>query len=214
MSEAQTVPAVYRAIAAVSADLAKIGIRKTRKNEQQHYNFRGIDEVLNTLAPVLAAHGLVILPRVTSRDVTERTTKTGSVLFFVTVRVEFDFMAIADGSCHTIVTYGEAQDSGDKATNKAMSAAYKYAAFLAFCIPVEAMATDADATTAADVVPAVPKGFDAWLDDLTAVSDEGEAKLKAAWLSSSKELRAHLTSTHPELWASLKAKAVKVEVSA
>lgn len=37
-------------------------------------------------------------------------------------------------------------DSGDKATNKAMSIAYKYAAFQAFCIPTEDTAIDADAT--------------------------------------------------------------------
>jgi hypothetical protein len=45
-----------------------------------------------------------------------------------------------------VQTYGEAMDSADKATNKAMSAAYKYAAFLAFCIPTEGD-NDADATT-------------------------------------------------------------------
>jgi hypothetical protein len=41
---------------------------------------------------------------------------------------------------------GEAMDSGDKSSNKAMSAAYKYAAFQAFCIPTEGD-NDADATT-------------------------------------------------------------------
>jgi hypothetical protein len=39
-------------------------------------------------------------------------------------------------------------DSADKATNKAMSAAYKYLALLVFCIPTEASAeTDADFST-------------------------------------------------------------------
>ena len=37
-------------------------------------------------------------------------------------------------------------DSGDKATNKAMSAAFKYAAFQAFAIPTESD-NDADSTT-------------------------------------------------------------------
>jgi hypothetical protein len=62
------------------------------------------------------------------------------------VEAEFDFVAASDGSKHTVKTYGEAMDSGDKATNKAMSAAYKYAAFQAFCIPTEGD-NDADATT-------------------------------------------------------------------
>ncbi|ELY4141589.1 ERF family protein, partial [Cronobacter sakazakii] len=84
-------------------------------------------------------------PRITERTVTERTTPKGTVLFYVVVKAEFDFVSTKDGSVHTVVTYGEAMDSGDKATNKAMSIAYKYAAFQAFCIPTEETAIDADA---------------------------------------------------------------------
>ncbi len=145
-AQVPAVAGVYRAILAVAADMARDGIGKTRQNVQQGYKFRGIDEVLNALAPSLVAHGLVILPRCIGRIVTERATKTGGTLFYVVVEAEFDFVAISDGSKHTVKTYGEAMDSADKATNKAMSAAYKYAAFQAFCIPI-AGDTDADATT-------------------------------------------------------------------
>ena len=55
----------------------------------------------------------------------------------MTVHAEFDFVSAEDGTKHTASTFGEAMDSSDKATNKAMSAAYKYAAFMTFCIPVE-----------------------------------------------------------------------------
>lgn len=128
---------VYQAICAVAKDMASEGISKGRKNQQQGYAFRGIDDVYNALAPRLAAHGLVILPRMISRAVTERETAKGGVLFYVVVEAEFDFVSAHDGTRHTIKTYGEAMDSGDKATNKAMSAAYKYAAMQAFCIPTE-----------------------------------------------------------------------------
>lgn len=137
---------VYKAISAVMADLAVEGIGKDRKNEQQNYKFRGIDDVYNALSSTLSKHGLLMLPRVLSRDVVERVSAKGSVLFYVTVEAEFDLVASEDGSTHTIKTYGEAMDSGDKATNKAMSAAYKYAAMQAFCIPTEGD-NDADATT-------------------------------------------------------------------
>lgn len=135
---------VYEAISKVAKDMAEKGISKDRKNMQQGFQFRGIDQVYNALAPMLAKHGLVILPRITDRNVTERTTQKGGVLFYVVVKAEFDFVATEDGSKHTVVTYGEAMDSGDKATNKAMSIAYKYAAFQAFCIPTEETAVDAD----------------------------------------------------------------------
>jgi hypothetical protein len=144
---------VYARIAAVSAELAKEGISKSRSNAQQGYKFRGIDEVLNALAPLLSKHQLVIIPRILSRECTERQTQKGGVLFSVVVAAEFDFISAIDGSKHTARTYGEAMDSGDKATNKAMSAAYKYAAFQAFCIPTEGD-NDADATTHTDIKPA------------------------------------------------------------
>ena len=140
--------AVYRAINAVQADLARTGIAKDRRNQQQGYQFRGIDDVYAALAPLLAKHQLCILPRMLARTSTERQTPRGGVLFYVTVEAEFDFVSAEDGSRHTVKTFGEAMDSGDKATNKAMSAAYKYAAFQAFSIPTEGD-NDADAHTPA-----------------------------------------------------------------
>jgi hypothetical protein len=149
---------VYKAINAVQSDLAVVGISKANRNQQQGYNFRGIDDVYNALSPLLAKHGLCILPRMLSRTSEERQTAKGGTLFYVTVDAEFDFVATEDGSRHTVKTFGEAMDSGDKATNKAMSAAYKYAAMQAFAIPTEGD-NDADAQThevinkAADMSP-------------------------------------------------------------
>lgn len=137
---------VYKSINSVQADLAKIGISKDSKNTMQGYNFRGIDAVYNALSPLLAKHNLCILPRVLDRECVERVTAKGGAIFYVTVKVDFDFVCAIDGSKHTIGTYGEAMDSADKATNKAMSAAYKYAAFQAFAIPTEGD-NDADAHT-------------------------------------------------------------------
>jgi hypothetical protein len=139
---------VYQAIKAVSAAMSAGGISKGRKNQAQGYNFRGIDDVLNALSSALVEAGLVILPRVISREVIERQTAKGGAIFYVTVEVEFDLVATEDGSKHTVKTFGEAMDSADKATNKAMSAAYKYLALLTFCIPTEATPeTDADFST-------------------------------------------------------------------
>lgn len=143
---AETAPHVFACIAAVSAEIAQTGIAKDRKNVQQGYSFRGIDDVYNALAPLLAKHGLVIIPRILQRELVERQTKSGNTLFDVTVEAEFDFVAAKDGSKVTARSFGEAMDSADKATNKAMSAAYKYTAFQTFCIPTEGD-NDADATT-------------------------------------------------------------------
>ena len=138
---------VYAAINAVQRALSHTGIVKNRRNTQgSGYNFRGIDDVYNAIAPLLAEHGLCIVPRFTARTCEERQSKAGGALFYVTVEAEFDFISSEDGSKHTARTFGEAMDSGDKATNKAMSAAYKYAAFQTFAIPTEGN-PDADAET-------------------------------------------------------------------
>ena len=138
---------VYKAINKVQSALAKEGISKDRTNTQgASYKFRGIDDVFNALSPLLAEHQLCILPRVISRQCVERLSKQGGNLFYVTVEAEFDFISTEDGSKHIVKTFGEAMDSGDKATNKAMSAAYKYAALQAFAIPTEGD-NDADAHT-------------------------------------------------------------------
>lgn len=128
---------VYEAINRVQAALAKTGVAKDRKNQQQGYMFRGIDDMYAAISPLLAANGLCILPRMTGRTCEERQSAKGGALFYVTVEAEFDFVSTEDGSKHTIRMFGEAMDSGDKATNKAQSAAYKYAVMQAFAIPTE-----------------------------------------------------------------------------
>lgn len=125
---------VFKAINGVQADLSKIGISKDR--EGHNFKFRGIDDVLNALSNLLAKHQLVIVPKVTDRTVSERQSRNGGIIFYVTVTVEYSLISAKDGSTVTATVCGEAMDHSDKATNKAMSAAYKYMAFQAFCIPV------------------------------------------------------------------------------
>src|ERR1035437_3435772 len=121
----EAVGKIYAAINAIQKELNKTGIKKDKKNAVQGYNFRGIDDVYQALSPLMAEHGVCIMPRMMSRTMTERQTQKGGILFSVCVEAEFDFVSSEDGSRHTVKTFGEAMDSGDKATNKAMSAAYK-----------------------------------------------------------------------------------------
>lgn len=146
MSDQSSVPKVYAAINAVQRDIGKIGISKDTENKHQHFMFRGIDAVYGAISPLLAAHRLVIVPRYTAREVTQHKSSSGGTLFYVVVKGDFDFVSCEDGSKHTASTFGEAMDSGDKATNKAESAAYKYVCFQTFCIPTEGD-NDAEATT-------------------------------------------------------------------
>lgn len=202
------VPHVYSAIIKVMKAIGSSGISKDRKNEQQGYKFRGIDDVYNALNGILAEANLCILPRVLKRDVTERATQKGGVLFYVVLDMEFDFISAEDGSKHVVAVVGEAMDSADKATNKAMSAGYKYACMEAFCIPTEGD-NDADATT--HEVSAKPVPEDCWTA-LTDAAKLGEKELRRVWKADiSEPTRDLITSAHATRWEAIKAIAVEAD---
>lgn len=213
-------PAVYAAIAAVMEDVGREGIAKERKNQQQGYNFRGIDDVYNALAPILARHHLIIVPRVMSREKTERETKSGSVLFYVVVHVEFDIVCPVDGSKITASTYGEAMDSADKATNKAMSAAYKYMAMQTFCIPTEGD-NDADAShhevrpnaarSASPQSSQLATGADTRPPSSAPVQTMGKGDARADFAAMQEEMRRLTSSRDLKEWGKLNAKRVQTQ---
>jgi len=184
--------AVYAAINAVQEHLSKTGISKDRKASGggASYNFRGIDDVYSALATLLATHKLVIIPRMISRDVAERTTKNGNAIFYTTVHAEFDLVSSIDGSKHTASTFGEAMDTSDKSTNKAMSAAYKYMAFLTFCIPVQGEENDTESAHH-EVQSEPPESVELFLSDFRAAmkNGHGPAFWEAGWPDIPKQWR-------------------------
>ena len=170
---------VYAAIAEITAKLAKTGIGKDQVNTFDKYKFRGIDDVYNSVARHLADAKLCMIPRVVSRFVTERESQKGGALFYVVVEVDYDLVSAIDGSRHTAHVIGEAMDRGDKATNKAMSAAFKYLCLQLFCIPTEGD-NDADASTH-EVAPSQDtKLVNKWAKALIEAQDDS-TKLYGIW---------------------------------
>ncbi|CAB4132287.1 Essential recombination function protein [uncultured Caudovirales phage] len=163
---------VYEKIAQVQSEIAAEGIAKSKTNHQgAGYKFRGIDDIYNASSSLMAKVGLCMLPRILSRTVTERASKSGGTMFVVVVDAEYDFVAVEDGSKHTVKTFGEAMDSGDKATNKAMSAAHKYALIQAFSIPVEG-----DNDTENQSPETFGMSINVLADHLTAINDVANAE--------------------------------------
>jgi len=119
--------------------MGEIGaIEKGKKNQQQGFMYRGVDDVMNALQPLLVKHKVFIVPEVLEQAREEKETKTGGKLIYSICRIKYTFFA-DDGSNIVAVVVGEGMDSGDKATNKAMAIAFKYACFQTFCIPTEEM---------------------------------------------------------------------------
>lgn len=122
-------PTAIQAVAAVMRDVEAVG--KGQFNAGQKFKFRGIDDLMNAVAGPLRTHGVVIVP-----TVTERVSEVRGKMTAVWLTVTFRFYG-PSGDYIEAVTMGEAADSFDKSTNKAMSAALKYALLQVLMIPVD-----------------------------------------------------------------------------
>lgn len=136
---------IYEAIPAIMHELG--AIEKGKRNAQQGFMYRGVDDVMNALNPLLAKYRVFVTPEIVEHTREERKTAKGGLLIYSICKIRFTFWA-GDGTNLQAVVIGEGMDSGDKATNKAMSVAFKYACFQVFCIPTEEM-PDADAESPA-----------------------------------------------------------------
>ncbi|MDO5532581.1 ERF family protein [Sutterella sp.] len=136
------VPAVHAAIVRAADELRKRGIAKDRTvTAGGTFKYRGIDAVYEALSPILAEQQLAIRPsriEVLSAG-TVKTTVQGKgerVSRELRILIEYVITCATDGSSVTFQSLGEGIDSGDKATGKALSYAYKNAIFQVFCVPV------------------------------------------------------------------------------
>lgn len=137
-------PMIYAAICGVMEDIRAVG--KDAINKTQGFKYRSIDAVMNALNPAMIKHKIFCAPEVIEQIREERTTGRGSTLIYSVCKTRYRFFT-TDGSYIDAVVVGEGMDSGDKATNKAMSAAFKYACFQTFCIPTENLIDDPDTDT-------------------------------------------------------------------
>lgn len=133
---------IYKKMSDVMKEIGPV--TKDQKNTAQGFKFRGIDQFVNALYPALTKHGVFMTPRAVNftqdlKEVTRSSGKAG-VDKHVSILMEYDFFA-EDGSKVTVGPIpAEGVDSGDKATNKALSAALKYALIQTFSVPTEDMA--------------------------------------------------------------------------
>ena len=125
---------IYKQICSVMQEINAIG--KDRRNQTQNFQYRGIDDVMNELHSVLAKCGVFVVPQVLDEARTTGKTKSGGDMFYTRLKIKFGFYA-EDGSHVDAVVIGEAMDTGDKASNKALSVGLKYALLQVFCIPTE-----------------------------------------------------------------------------
>ena len=140
-TDSGNVPAIHPAIIAVMGSIGAIG--KDRRNKEQGFQYRGIDDVYNALQPAMVAAKMYMVPEVISAERGHGKSKNGTDFNELFLRVRVHFISAVDGSEVVAEVEQEARDYADKASGKALSMAVKYAAFTVFCIPTEEPESDA-----------------------------------------------------------------------
>lgn len=118
-------------------------VAKTGKNASQGFNFRGIDAVVNALAVGMRASRVVVYPTVLDYQYEQIAVGQNKALVgHVRLEVRYTFTDGVDSI--SAVVAGEAMDSGDKATAKAMSVAFRTALLQVFFLPTDEKDPDED----------------------------------------------------------------------
>jgi hypothetical protein len=135
-------------------------LAKRDKNTQQGFIFRGIDAVMNAVGPALRKHNGFIMPSGSSVEYSTIPSKSGGLLHVARVSVTYSVYGQA-GEPISGSVYAEAFDSGDKATAKAMSVAYRTFLLQLLCLPTDEPDPDSHSyeTVAPAVVVEVPVDF-------------------------------------------------------
>lgn len=162
---------VYKALSAVMADVG--AVKKGDFNEGQRFNFRGIDSVVNAVSPALRKHGIVVTPKIHTIDYsTVEVGRNRTPMGHVRVVVEYTFTHESGGAVSATVP-GEAMDSGDKATAKAMSVAFRTALLQALCLPTDEPDPDSQSYERAAVLPEMDRDtFDRAMAAIVKAPDE------------------------------------------
>lgn len=146
--------AIFSLIPRVMAEIGAIG--KNQTNDHQKYKFRGIEDMYNAAHPALIKHGVFCAPVVLDSQTFDIVSAQGKASYRVLLKVCHKFYG-PDGSYVEVTTVGEGIDTSDKATNKAMSAAMKYAFIELFSIPtLDIEDSDRDSPPAGSTTPITP----------------------------------------------------------
>lgn len=144
---------VHVAWSRVMGEVTSLGKEQRHDSPGAKFNFRGIDDVMNLVGPVLRKHGVSVIPFIRSIESRDFTNKSGNRQHEVMVMVSYTVIG-PDGDTFEGSAPGESADSSDKATSKAMSVAYRTFLLQSLCLPTDEPDPDHYAT---DRSPANPK---------------------------------------------------------
>lgn len=127
-------------------------VAKKEKNLSQGFNFRGIDAVVNAVGPEFRKHGGFLVPTVINKSASILPTKNGGSMNAVSLEVQFSIYG-DEGDPITGTVFSEANDSGDKATAKAMSVALRTFLLQTLLLPTDEPDPDSQSYEIGNVQP-------------------------------------------------------------
>jgi|APGre2960657404_1045060.scaffolds.fasta_scaffold141000_1 hypothetical protein len=137
-----TQPQIFSLLTQVMTDAG--AVKKGDYNSHQKFNFRGIDAVINAVSPALRKHGVVVVPTVITSDYESvQVGQNRTVMGHARITITYTFYA-PDGSNVAATVSAESMDSGDKATAKAYSVAFRTALLQTLCLPTDEADPDSD----------------------------------------------------------------------
>lgn len=141
------VPTIYQAINAVMKDVRSVAKDGWNDAPNAKYAFRGVDHVIDAVGPALREHGVIVVPKVL--DWQYGTVIVGhkqTQMSHARLTVQFNWYGPAgDTFPEPAVVAAEAFDSGDKATSKAHSVAYRTNLIETLSLPTNEPDPDSDA---------------------------------------------------------------------
>lgn len=149
-------PTIYQRMAAVVADMAPVGKNERAPASMGGYPFRGISDITAALKPALAKNGVFMTLATRDRRLSERPIGGNKTMFVTDLHLDFTFWG-AGGDSVTCDAWGQGTDMGDKAGQKAATAAFKTALGIVFCI-----ADDATDSERHDVPDTTREDVEAW----------------------------------------------------
>lgn len=148
---------IHAAMIAIMEDVGAVG----KSGQNRDYKYRKVDDVYAALQLVMAKYKVFTTSEILAESTEERTSKSGGNLIYRKLTIRYTFWHGEDGSSVQSTVIGEGMDSGDKASNKAMAVAHKYALCQAFCIPTDEPKdpeVDSHETTGKGKTSAAPAG--------------------------------------------------------
>lgn len=153
-------PSIHVLMAKILAEMPAVPKSGTAPANQGGYKFRRIEDTIEALRKPFIDAGVYPLPTVIEWRPSERIIASGKTMYAMTLLIRWTFHGPAGDSVEA-VTLGEGTDMGDKATQKATTAAFKS------CLSIPFLVTDGTDSESHDVPdsyrpqrrPPVPEGM-------------------------------------------------------